>query len=72
MIFHRAGKRGTRGWYIRRYHSPYAMKAHLRHLTKGSPPPRHWRKPKDWDWRLGSYMEEGPYTKREAMEGALT
>jgi hypothetical protein len=58
-------------WYVRQYHSRYAMKAHFKHLTKGAAPPRHWGKPKGWDWGA-SYSEDGPFTKKDALQEALS
>jgi hypothetical protein len=46
----------SRGWYVREYHSPIAMKQHL----KGE---------EGWDM---SYGETGPFrTEEEAMEYAM-
>jgi hypothetical protein len=59
-----------RSWWVRQYHSNYAMNAHLRHLAKGTPPPKHWNKPKGWNW-ASAYSDEGPFTKKEAGEFAL-
>jgi hypothetical protein len=39
------------------------MNQHL----KGGPPPRHWQKPKGWDWG-GAYGDTGTFTKKEAIE----
>jgi hypothetical protein len=55
------------GWYVRGYHSPVVMKAHLKHLTKGAPPPKHF--PPNYDWRSG-YGVTGPFTKKQAMDYA--
>jgi hypothetical protein len=60
---------GERGWWVREYHSEFAMKAHLKHLKTGAPPPKHWHTPKNWDWEA-SFGETGPFTKREAVEYA--
>jgi hypothetical protein len=70
VVFYRPTK-NARGWYVRNYHSTYAMDAHLKHLAEGAPPPRHWRKPKGWNWE-SSFGDTGPFTsKADAMEWAL-
>jgi hypothetical protein len=60
-----------RGWFVRSYHSKAAMEAHLRHLVDGAPPPKHWNKPKGWEW-WHCYGETGSFrTAREAREYVL-
>jgi hypothetical protein len=58
---------GERGWWVREYHSDISMKAHLKHLETGAPPPRHFGK--NYEWSRG-YGETGPFTKKAAMEYA--